>query len=147
MATHKLSQYPKLKAFLATEKAATIAVPVDDKGTIHAASLLFWNSTEPLAFYFVTNRNSQKCKLLKTHSSIPAACVVGTSKGAKFTLQMRGRLYEAPNANLHQYYIKRGDHFDDIADAKNMCLVFHPNWARFTDYDAGYERHVLDLGE
>lgn len=144
---YRLADAPELMIFLRDEPAATLAVPVSNDGTLHIASLLFWNSTEPFVFYFVTNRQSEKCRLLKTQPSIPAACVVGTKKGTQFTLQMRGTLAEALNADLAEYYQKRGNRFDDIADEKNMCLAFTPSWARFTDYDNGYERHMLLLNE
>lgn len=144
--SYTLQSYPGLKEFLQSEAAATLAVPVDQHGTLHAATLLFWNSEEPLALYFVTNRDSQKCQLLKIQKSVPSACVVGTSKGTLFTLQMRGTLQEAsPTVDLAAYYQKRGNHYDDIADEKNMCLVFTPTWARFTDYSKSYDRHLLTL--
>ena len=145
MREFELKSYPELATFLRNETAATLAVPIDNNGTIHAASLLYWNSEEPLSFYFVTNRDSEKTALLKSQKEIPGACVVGTSRGTAFTLQMRGALGEANPAPaiVDAYYKKRGDKFDDLADEKNMMLVFHPSWARFTDYGKGYERFVL----
>ncbi|HWZ66154.1 MAG TPA: hypothetical protein VNX65_05200 [Patescibacteria group bacterium] len=68
-----------------------------------------------------------------------------TEKNTPFTLQMRGTLSEGSASDLERYYVKHGSRFDDIADKKNVCLVFKPTWARFTDYSKGYERHFLEL--
>ncbi len=145
MQTYRLQDYPTLDRFLQKEPAATLAVPVDHEGTLHAASVLFWNSTDPLLLYFVTGRDTQKVRLLKTQKEIPCAVVVGTHKGTPFTLQMRGTLSEGSAVDLALYYQKRGDRFDDINDRKNMCLVFRPRWARFTDYTKEYARFMLEL--
>jgi len=62
---------------------------------------------------------------------------------------MRGTLFEAePKDNqnaLDNYYRKRGNTNDNISDPDNCLLVFMPKWARYTDYQQGYERHYLDL--
>lgn len=67
-----------------------------------------------------------------------------------YTLQsypgLKEFLQEAPpTVDLTGYYQKRGNHYDDIADEKNMCLVFTPTWARFTDYSQGHDRHLLTV--
>ena len=145
----KLSGYPSLSDFLSEHLAATIAVPIDNNGTIHAASLLYWNSLNPLKFYFVTSRNSEKYKLLDTRDAINCAVVIGTEKDTPFTLQMRGTIQEVDPKKYQEvvenYYQKRGNRHDDI-DAPDTCLLeFKPNWARFTDYSKGYDRLILDL--
>ncbi len=145
MQSHTLASYPTLDEFLQRQVAATIAVPVDATGTIHAASLLYWNSTNPLAFYFVSGRDTEKARLLKNQQEIPCAAVVGTEKGTDFTLQMRGTLREGTAEELELYYQKRGNRFDDVNDPKNMCLVFTPTWARFTDCTKDYTRYTLEV--
>jgi len=136
-----------LQKFLQDEPAATIATTIDDEGTVHAAALLYWHSEHPLRFYFVTSKNTDKCKLLLERSSLPAACVVGTSRGTDMTLQMRGTLAivdkDQFKAETDKYYAKRGNHRDDIVDPDNVLLQFTPNWARYTDYTKGYERRML----
>lgn len=76
----KLSDYPSLIDFLSEQLAATVAVPIDEYGTIHAASLLYWSSIDPLQLYFVTSRESEKYGLLKSRQSINCAVVIGTEK-------------------------------------------------------------------
>lgn len=145
----KLKEYPALITFLETHLTATIAVPLDDKGTLHAASLLYWNNVEPFELYFVTSRNSEKARLLKTHNDIQCAVVIGTEKNTSFTLQMRGKITEvSPDDYTNEteaYYKKRGNRHDDITNDDTCLLKFVPNWARFTDYEKGYKREFLDI--
>lgn len=145
----KLIDYPSLAEFISQHPTATIAVPIDNNGTIHAASLLYANNTEPLEFYFVTARDSEKYTLLKTTNSITCAVVVGTEKETPFTLQMRGELGEIDpleyEGQVKAYYQKRGNHRDDINKPGTCLLRFTPTWARFTDYSKGYERYFLDI--
>lgn len=144
----RLADYPGLAAFLEREFAATLAVPVDTAGTLHAASLCYIHTSEPLRFYFVTGRDTEKCRLLKTQPTVPCAMVIGTVKDVQFTLQMRGKLREESHpaaAVMDRYYQKRGNRHDDINDPANLCLVFEPTWARFTDYGKGYAHFPLEV--
>lgn len=144
-----LDELPELTKFIDRTEAATIAVPVDEDGTIHIASLLYWSPVKPLKFYFVTSRDTEKYKMLETHKAIQCAAVVGTERGTSFTLQMRGILREVePSKNLEvveHYYRKRGDRHDDIDDPLNCLLEFSPDWARFIDYSRGYDKHFLEV--
>lgn len=145
----RLQDEPKLQAFLQTQQAATIAVPIDRQGSIHVASLLYIHDEPPLRFFFVMGRNTEKCRLLRELDAIPCACVVGTVKDVDFTLQMRGELTIAdPNSHkkiVEKYYQKRGNRHDDINDPSTVLLEFAPNWARFTDYSKNYLQIKLEL--
>lgn len=145
----KIIEIEELQNFLENQKAATIAVPIDENGTIHAASLLYWNSIDPFNFYFVTSRDTEKCALLKDARKITCAVVVGTEKGTDFTLQMRGNIQEVEpkdfSKELDAYYQKRGNRQDDIDDPATCILQFSPTWARYTDYSQGYNRDFIDL--
>lgn len=149
MQADNLKDCATLLAFLNKEPAATIAVPIDEQGAIHTAALLYWHAPDPLRFYFVTSKETEKCKLLAQKGELPAACVVGTNRGTDCSLQMRGRLKivdkTAHQAEIDAYYQKRGNHHDDIIDPVNVLLEFTPNWARYTDYTKGYERRMLKL--
>jgi general stress protein 26 len=147
--TVKLSGQQRLRSFLHEAKAATLAVPINDAGTIHAASLLYVHDDDPLKFYFISSKSTEKYTLLHKKSSIPAALVIGTEKGTPFTVQLHGLLESvdpAENADvLEKYYEKRGNRGDDITDPNNSLLLFTPNWGRFTDYANGYDQYLLDL--
>lgn len=145
----KLTDHPNLANFLLAQTAATLAVPIDSSGAVHAASLLYWHSPTPLRIYFVTAKTTEKYTLLHTKPSIPAALVIGTEKGTPFTVQLRGTVNAIdPKKNLDivdAYYQKRGNRSDDIGDPNNSLLRFTPTWGRFTDYATGYDQFFLDL--
>lgn len=145
----KLTDHPQLADFLGAQTAATLAVPIDGDGAVHAASLLYWHSPVPLHFYFVTGKATEKYTLLRTQPTVPAALVVGTEKGTPFTVQLRGRIEAIdPKMHLnivHNYYKKRGNRSDDIDNPKNGLLKFTPTWGRFTDYAKGYDQCYLDI--
>ncbi len=144
----KLADCPELAKFLDDESFATAALPVDHVGTIHAATMGYAHRTDPLTFYFVTGKASEKCTLLKNGEAVRGALVVGTCKDTPFTLQMRGD-FRIVEANSHpkaiETFYKKHSSRDDIDDPKNILLEFTPTWARFTDYAKGWEHSFLDL--
>lgn len=142
-----LPEYPALAGFLAAHDAAVIAVPIDLDGTLHAAGILYFHTPDPLKFYFVTSRTTEKCRLIGRGDPVPCACVVGTERATPFTLQLRGDVREVDPAKrqtqVDGYYAKRGDRHDDIAKPNNCLLEFVPTWGRFTDYSKGYTQYLL----
>jgi general stress protein 26 len=143
---------PKLAEFLNREPVAVVSVSIDEIGTPHAATLGYWHKSDPLSFFFVTNKNSQKCRLLNQKKELPAACVVGTYMGTEFTLQMRGTLRVLDKDNyreeIDRYCEKRGkrrEELKDLADPDGVLLRFTPNWARYVDFSQGWGQHFLEL--
>ncbi len=148
----RLSEEPGLKSFLQSETAAVVSLPITKAGDIHSAALLY-ATNDIYQFIFVTKRDTDKCKLLLEQEDAPAACVVGTTKGVSFSLQMRGliKLVEKVDAakELDVYeakYGRRGDMPGDESD--EVVLVFTPYWVRYTkyhgpDFKAGMERFYL----
>lgn len=149
--TVKLCDFPNLIEFLKTQKALTMANPIDKAGTVHASAMLYYCTVKPLKFYIITDKDTEKCKLLKTQKSIQCAVVVGTEKGTTFSIQMRGEYkqvdYLKKKDIIEKYYDKLHNRYDDINDSKNILLEYTPNWARFTDYSKGYVRYFLKLSE
>jgi general stress protein 26 len=145
----KLSDNRDLMDFIENSPASTLAVPLDYDGSVHVAPMVFYNTFEPLDFYFVTARDSVKFTMLHTHSQINAALVVGTEKDTPYSVQMRGTLEEVdPDENkkiIDDYYEKRGNRNDPVDDPENCLIKFTPTWARYTDYSEGYDKYELDL--
>lgn len=139
----------QLSKFLAEEKSAVLSVAVDSNGTLHSAALLFVHQEGPLRISFVTNKNTEKCKMLINGGARKAACVVGTTKNTPFTLQMRGKLKivdtSAHRADLELYIKKFPNGPDDINEEDNVLLQFIPTWSRYIDYQKGYDRHMLEV--
>ncbi len=143
-----LREHGPLTKFLEEERVATVALPLDDV-SIHAATLKYFHTAAPLRFYFITGRETEKCKLLTQAGTTNGACVVGTHIGTPFTLQMRGQFRIVdPVRNeeiVDSYYEKRGNRHDDIADPLNILIEFEPKWARFTDYSQDHLRSYLKV--
>lgn len=139
----------ELAKFLDEQPVAVISVPIDENGAPHSATLGYWHKSDPLNFYFVTSKNSQKCQLLKDKQELPAACVVGTYMGTSFTLQMRGTLrildQDQHQTEIDSFCKKRGKTKDQLFNPDSVLLGFTPNWARFTDYSQGWDHHFLEL--
>lgn len=144
----RFKERPDLSAFLQEQSTAVVSVAVDVDGTIHIATLGFWHSDNPLRFYFVTSKLTEKCTLLRDGSQQKAACVVGTVKGTAFTLQMRGTLQivdkTTHSSDVAAYTKKRGND-NDLANPNSALLEFVPSWARFTDYAVSWQPQMLDL--
>ena len=143
-----LAQAPKLAAFLDATPVAVLTTVIDAAGTLHAAALHYWHDPETLSFYFVTEKSSEKCRLLLEGAAQPAACIVGTEEGVAFTLQMSGEVRMVPKSEyqfaLLAYARKRGD--DHHAEADDYALLqFHPMLARYTDYTGKWAQHYINL--
>ena len=145
----RLADYPTLGAFLSEQLTGVLALPIDKSGTVHAAALRYWHDTDPLVFYLITARDTEKCALLRDGSTVKAAYVVGTEEDTTFSLQMRGSVRivdgSAHRAVLDDYFKQHGEHGPDPYDAQNVLLEFKPAWARFTDYTKGYDRTFVDV--
>ena len=149
--TINLKDCPELVKFLVSNKTLTMANPIDKKGTIHAAAMLYFCTIDPLKFYIITSRKTEKYKLLKSNKKIKCAIVIGTEKGALFSIQMRGNLQEietTTNKNIiDDYYIKLNNKYDDINNPINCLLEFTPTWVRFINYSNGFNRYYLNLNQ
>jgi general stress protein 26 len=145
----KLSDRSKLVDFLNSHEALTMANPIDNEGTLHASAMLYYCTVDPLRFYFVTARDTDKCKPLKANKILQCAIVVGTERHTPFSIQMRGYVKEVKTSDnkgvIDGYYKKLKNHYDDVNDPANVLLEYTPTWARFTDYSEGYNRYYLDL--
>jgi uncharacterized protein YhbP (UPF0306 family) len=154
MDTRSLQEEQGLAEFLKQQKAAVLSVPIDEAGAIHVAALLFVMLERPMRFVFITNRHTEKCRLL-LDGEVTAACAVGTEKGVPFALQMRGKASlldgSAAEEAKDAYAIKFGRRHDVQAETSDEVVVqFTPTWARYvkyaaTDYREGLERHYLKL--
>jgi uncharacterized protein YhbP (UPF0306 family) len=145
----KLVDAEGLRNFLNTSIVATLAVPVDTDGTLHIATLHYFHQEEPLTFWFVTQRGSEKCKLLTQQDSVKAACTIGTVPGLPYNVQMRGeaKLLElADNPEIMElYYQKRGSKNRNVEGEGAVIVQFTPDWARFNDFAKGWGSTMLEL--
>ena len=147
----KLAEATSLLEFLNAEKVATVALPIDTKGTLHIATMHYVHMLDPLRLYFITRIESEKCRLLKTGAELPAACNVGTYVETTFTLQMRGTAKmldkDAPENSTAQeaYFSKRKDLNRNIVGPQSVLIAFTPDWARYTEFAKGWGTTLLEL--
>lgn len=143
-----LRDLPLLGEFLSKELVATLALAVDKEGTIHIASLGYWHAGNPLKFYFVTSKDTEKCILLLDGSVQKSACVVGTVKGVNFTLQMRGMTQivdKDTHKNITDAFTKKRGNNSGVDKPETVLLEFTPTWARYVDYSKSWQPEFLDL--
>ena len=145
----KLQDATGLLTFLMEQRVATLAVPIDELGTLHIATMNYYHWLDPFALYFITSSKSEKCSLLREGKEVAAACNVGTFYGTPFTLQMRGtaKIISQDDAAsiLDGYFAKRGDKNRNVEGPGSVLLQFTPDWARFTDYAKGWHATLLQL--
>ena len=145
----KLREATQLQAFLQEEMVANLAVPVDEDGTLHIATMNYVHLIDPLRFYFMTSDLSEKARLMSAKPEVTAACNVGSYIGTPFTLQMRGVSRILDKAKLPDvldaYFEKRGDTNRNVEGPHTVMVEFVPNWARFTDFSKDWEQTVLEL--
>lgn len=135
------------QAFMAQEPVATLALAIDEIGTMHAATMRYWATPEMDALFFVTHKDSEKCKLLHIQESLPAAVVIGGYMGATFYVQLRGTVQivskQKYRHEIGEYYLKRKNKNDDVDDPNMVLIKYVPTWLRLTDYRAA--RHTMQL--
>lgn len=144
----RLSERQDVVDFLKQEPVGVVAVQINKEGDLHTAPLHYWSSFNPLEFYFVTGKDSEKCALLKKEPA-KAAMAVGTVKGVSLSVQMRGQMEivdkKKYNKQAKAYYTKRQGLKDDLSKDTMVLLKFTPNWARFTDFSDGWKPIFIDL--
>lgn len=139
----------KVQHFLVQQKVASFSVAIDHEGTIHEATMWYYHSQEPLTFYFITSANSLKCTLLTTHAAHKAAVSVGGCYGTAMYVQFHGEaILQEPNSipnTIGKYNEKRGKDGVKAEGRDSICIVFTPQWGRYTDYSVGWDEIELDF--
>ena len=145
----KITDAPGLRQFLDETVVATLAVPIDEAGTLHIATMHYLHENQPLCFYFVTKEASEKCRLLVMRDNVTAACTVGTVAGVPYSIQMRGTasllaVDEHPDI-MDRYFVKRQTTNRNVEGEGTVIVVFRANWARYTDYSNDWNTVMIDL--
>lgn len=139
----------RLSDFMQKETVSTLAVPIDDIGTIHIAALRCMVSVNPLAVYYVTSVSSEKCALFGRLDELPAACDLGGHLDPEMYVQMRGKLRYwrlDEKKDIVDAYFNHIDATDRTREGKDSVLLeFTPEYMKFTDYAEGWEKHIIDL--
>jgi uncharacterized protein YhbP (UPF0306 family) len=123
--------------YLATQMVCAFSVEMPD-GSPHAATVHFAHSTEPLMFFFETDRNYRKSEALLNKEITRSCLVVGVDATNKKTFQADGeaRLLRPDEQELFAkiYLGKFPNKQKKTVDPNSLFFVFIPKWWRFTDY-------------
>jgi uncharacterized protein YhbP (UPF0306 family) len=143
-----LKDEPQLADFIRHEQSGVLSIVIDSVGTVHNAAITYWHQENPLKFYYITDRNSEKCKMLLTGNERNAGFVVGTVIDTPFTLQLRGKckiVDKNKHSDIINGYIKKRGNDHGIKNSEKVLIEFKPDWARFTDYSKGWQTHMIKL--
>jgi len=149
----KIKDVRGLADFLDFEKVMALTVPIDDKGTMHSAALLYAHTLYPVEFFSISSLETEKGKLLKDNP-VQGAAVIGLHKGVGFTLQMRGEVsfknLDDAKTELDVFEKKTGKRMDSLPTEDDVLIIFKPTWARVTDYvleeaSDGLKKHQLQV--
>jgi general stress protein 26 len=128
------------KAFLKNHRISVLGVLQDD-GVVHSATMHFASSSDPLVFFFMTEKNSIKCKSLQDKSARKASLVIGFNEEEMVTFQAEGEVSFLTEENKElgwETYVKKyPNRVNGKEDPDVVILQFIPSWARFSDYSKG----------
>lgn len=145
----RLTDNSKLVRYIEETQLASLALPIDETGTIHIAAMRCMATINPFRIYFVTGKESEKCGLLRTGRHAKAACEIGAHEDPDIYLQMRGTVQMFEFSNLPQvveaYFAHRGEPNRMKEGSTSVLLEFTPTYAKYTDYAEGWEKHTLEL--
>lgn len=122
--------------YIKSQRVGVLAVEMPD-GSPHAATVHYSNSTDPLVFFFETDRKSRKAESLLTNGVVRASFVIGADESNMKTLQMDGQAKIIGEKDMElfdksyfeKFTEKRGKYTDQV------LFSFTPTWWRFTDWN------------
>lgn len=126
----------KVIEFLEKERVSVLTTLLED-GSPHSAAMVFVFNKDANEVYFLTDKASKKCALLRNGTFVRASVVLGFSEQDMVTLQMDGEVKvvaaDAVENARALYLAKYPDHkrYDNEA---SEYLVFKPSWWRYTDF-------------
>lgn len=127
----------RISAFLEAHRVSVMGVLQSD-GTIHSASLHYAHSEKPLGFYFITGRDSRKCRSLLDGAVQNASLVIGFNEEEFVTFQMEGKVKivedETELDNAWKTYLEKYPSRSGRKDNPEIAVLkFAPDWWRYTD--------------
>ncbi|HVZ58275.1 MAG TPA: pyridoxamine 5'-phosphate oxidase family protein [Patescibacteria group bacterium] len=125
----------RVVAFLKAHRISVLAISQTDN-SVHAATLHYAFSMDPAGFFFITEKDSQKCKSLADGGQRPASLVVGFSEEEFATFQADGQIQmigDVHHAGWDVYIDKYPTRNRAKLSDEYVLLVFVPTQWKFTD--------------
>ena len=125
-----------VKAFLTNHRVSVFSL-LRDEHSIDSATLHYAYREEPLAFYFLTDKDSRKVRPLLSGKEVSAALVVGFDESEFATFQAEGSvvlLASDSAAEGWKVYTQKHPEREKLkTDPDIVLLKFTPTWWRYTD--------------
>lgn len=120
--------------FLKTQEVGVLAVEMLD-GSPHGATVHFAFGTEPLAFYFETNREYRKAEALLGRAASRATFVV-TDEASMKSMQLDGEVSLVKDRASFDavYFEKFPKKLAKAGNPNTLYFTFVPKWWRYTDF-------------
>ncbi len=127
---------PQILHFLENNRIGVLSIAMAD-GSVMGAALHFTHDNEPLTFFFSTDKNSRKGKVL-SNGPVAASLVVGFSESEMATLQMEGQAQVVPLEKIkiarEIYYAKFPENRQYENDPDTLLISFMPKLIKLSDY-------------
>lgn len=125
----------KLLDFLQAQRVSVLGV-LQSKNIIHSATLHFAFVSKPLTFYFITEKESKKCKSLLDNKPHSASLVIGFNEEEFTTFQCEGKVeIVSKESELDKgwdaYIAKFSDRANRRKNKDIVLLKFVPTWWRY----------------
>jgi general stress protein 26 len=125
-----------VKDFLENNRVSVLGI-LQEKNSIHSASLHFAHSINPLVFYFLTNNDTLKSASLIDGSEQNASLVIGFDEGEFTTFQSRGKAKIVKGRDEDKAWRIYSGKFKGKEKSRSkekvILIEFRPNWWRYTD--------------
>jgi general stress protein 26 len=124
-----------ISSFLQHHRISVLSVLQAD-GSIHSATLHYANNENPLSFFFMTGKKTEKCLSLLDGSERPSSLVVGFSEEEFATFQAEGKvkiLDQDSESSWKTYIDKYPSRSQGKVNPEYVLLQFIPSWWRYTD--------------
>jgi general stress protein 26 len=123
--------------FLKNHNVSVLGILQEDT-SIHSAALHYANTDDPIAFYFLTEKTSRKCRPLVSGKAVNASFVVGFDESEFATFQAEGIVEIVSNTEgltkgWEAYIAKYPEREKGRTNPAMTLLKFTPSWWRMTD--------------
>lgn len=126
----------KIIEFLEKERISVLTTLLED-GSPHSATMVFVFDKNTNEIYFLTDKTSKKCALLRNGTFVRASVVLGFNEQEMVTLQMDGEVKViAPDLveKVRGLYLAKYPDHKRYDNESSEYLVFKPSWWRYTDF-------------
>lgn len=122
--------------FIETHRVSVLGI--QQKNSIHSATLHYAFSKDTFSFYFITGKSSRKCESLLSGNKQNASLVIGFDEKEFTTIQLEGNVQIATEIKSLEeawsVYLGKFPERKNRKEAEEVAMLeFKPSWWRFTN--------------